>query len=140
MDTRTLKPKLGRWLSIEELKGLLDETPRSVCETIPVNRKLLEIASQFVEEREGWWEHPDWESFLDRLNSQGFQLPEEGKAPIGGILEIFKGYYHRDDFRAITEKRRNASPEDGKPSKPSPPRKARSGKRAQKGARHPNAR
>jgi len=106
MELKTLKPKLGRWLSIEELRGFLAAAPDDVCQGVPINRKLLEIASEFVEANNGWWEHPDWESYLDRLDREGFRLTEESKGHIGGILEIFKGYYHNHAFQAIAEKRR----------------------------------
>ena len=106
MELKNLKPKLGQWLTIEELRGVLAETPDDVFRQVPINRKLLEIASVFVEEQNGWWEHPDWEGFLERLNRDGFQLSKEVEPPIGSILEIFKDYYHRDSFQAIAEKRR----------------------------------
>jgi len=113
MKIKALKPELGHWLSIEELRGFLAETPREVCQGIPVNRKLLEIASEFVEERRGWWEHPDWESFLDKLNQEGFSLTEDVKAPIGNILEIFKAYYHNGNFETILEKcQKTQQPQD----------------------------
>jgi hypothetical protein len=106
MEIKNLKPKLGRWLTIDELRGFLAEMPDEVFQQVPINRKLLEVASVFVEEQNGWWEHPDWESFLERLDRNGFQLSEEVEPPIGSILEIFKDYYHRDRFEAIAEKRR----------------------------------
>jgi hypothetical protein len=106
MDLKNLKPILGRWLTIEELRGFLTETPEEVVQQVPINRKLLETASEFVEARQGRWEHPDWEGFLARLSNDGFRLSKELEPPIGNILEIFKAYYHRDGFEAIAEKRR----------------------------------
>ena len=106
MELKNLKPKLGRWLTIDELRGFLAEMPDEIFRQVPINRKLLEIASVFVEEQNGWWEHPDWEGFLERLGRDGFQLSQEVEPPIGSILEIFKDYYHRDRFEAIAEKRR----------------------------------
>ena len=106
MELKNLKPKFGRWLTIDELRGVLAETPDEVFQQVPINRKLLEIASVFVEEQNGWWEHPDWECFLERLGRDGFQLSKEVEPPIGHILEIFKDYYHRESFQAIAEKRR----------------------------------
>jgi hypothetical protein len=109
VEFKTLKPKFGRWLTIEELRGFLAEMPDEVFQKVPINRKLLERASEFVETQKGWWEHPDWESFLDRLSKDGFQLSKEVEPPIGNILEIFKEYYHAGRFQAITEKRRKAA-------------------------------
>jgi hypothetical protein len=106
MELKNLKPRFGQWLTIEELRRFLAETPDEVFQQVPINRKLLEIASLFVEEQNGWWEHPDWEGFLERLSKDGFQLSKELEPPIGGILEIFKDYYHRESFQAIAEKRR----------------------------------
>jgi hypothetical protein len=106
MELENLKPKFGRWLTIDELRGFLTETPDEVFQKVPINRKLLEIASEFVEQQQGRWEHPDWEGFLQRLSRDGFRLSKEVEPPIGSILEIFKDYYHRDSFQAITEKRR----------------------------------
>ncbi len=106
MELKNLKPKFGRWLTIDELRAFLAETPDEVFKQVPINRKLLETASEFVEEQNGWWEHPDWEGFLERLGKDGFQLSKEAEPPIGSILEIFKDYYHRDRFQAIAEKRR----------------------------------
>ena len=106
MELKSLKPKLGRWLTIEELKGLLAAMPDELCHGIPINRKLLEIASQFVEERGGWWEHPDWESYLNRLSQEGFELSQDANEAIGNILEIFKDYYREDNYQVITDKRR----------------------------------
>jgi hypothetical protein len=126
MDLKNLKPKLGRWLTIDELRGFLAETPEEVCEQVPINRKLLETASAFVEEQNGWWEHPDWEGFLERLGRDGFQLSREVEPPIGNILEIFKDYYHRNRFDTITEKRRKPPVR-----KASASRKARPSKRSQ---------
>ena len=108
MELKTLKPKLGRWLSIEELSNFLVDMPEDVCSSIPINRKLLEISSEFVEERRGGWEHPDWEDYLDRLLQEGYHLSDDTRAPIGSILEIFKEYYHNNSFQAIVEKRRKA--------------------------------
>jgi hypothetical protein len=106
MELKNLKPKFGRWLSIEELQGFLTEMPDEIFEQVPINRKLLEVASEFVEEQQGWWEHPDWEGFLERLSRDGFRLSKEVEPPIGSILEIFKEYYHRDGFETIVDKRR----------------------------------
>lgn len=106
MELKNLKPRFGRWLTIDELRGFLSETPDEVFQQVPINRELLEIASVFVEEQNGRWEHPDWEGFLERLNREGFQLSKEVEPPIGSILEIFKDYYHRDSFQAVAEKRR----------------------------------
>lgn len=131
MELSALKPKLGRWLSIRELKGFLAETPEEVCQGIPINRKLLEIASKFVEEKQGWWEHPDWEDYLDRLHKQGFSLSEECQAPIGNILEIFKDYYHNNNFEAIADKRRKpASRKSDSTRKPKAAKKANTHKTA----------
>lgn len=117
MELKNLKPKFGRWLTIDELRGFLTETPEEVFQKIPINRKLLEIASEFVEEQKGRWEHPDWEGFLDRLGRDGFQLSKEFEPPIGNILEIFKDYYHRDSFEAIAEKRRKPATRKTAPSR-----------------------
>ncbi len=106
MELKNLKPKFGRWLTIDELRAFLSETPDEVFKQVPINRKLLEIASVFVEQQNGWWEHPDWEGFLERLRGDGFQLSKDQEPPIGNILEIFKDYYHRDRFQTIAEKRR----------------------------------
>jgi hypothetical protein len=110
MELKDLKPKFGRWLAIDELRGFLAETPHQVFEQVPINRKLLETASEFVEKQQGQWEHPDWEGFLERLGKDGFQLSREAEPQIGNILEIFKGYYHRNNFEAITDKRRKPAP------------------------------
>jgi len=106
MELKNLKPILGQWLTIDELRGFLTETPEEVVQQVPINRKLLETASEFVEERQGRWEHPEWEGFLARLSNDGFHLSKEVEPPIGNILEIFKAYYQRNGFQAIAEKRR----------------------------------
>jgi len=106
MEIKNLKPRFGRWLTIDELRSFLAETPDQVFEQVPINRKLLEIASEFVEEQKGRWEHPAWEGFLERLGRDGFNLTKEVEPPIGNILEIFKAYYHTDRFEAIADKRR----------------------------------
>lgn len=110
MDLKALKPKLGRWLTLDELREQLSRMPEEICEGIPINRKLLETASEFVEARRGWWEHADWEAFLQNLQGQGYRLSEEHRAPIGSILEIFKKYYHADNFGEVVEKRRKGGP------------------------------
>ena len=115
MELKNLKPKFGRWLTIDELRGFLAETPEEVFQQVPINRKLLEVASEFVEEQQGRWEHPDWEGFLERLSRDGFRLSKEVEPPIGNILEIFKNYYHRDSYEEISEKRRK--PETRKPTR-----------------------
>lgn len=115
MELKNLKPRFGRWLTIDELRGFLSETPDQVFEQVPINRRLLEIASEFVEEQKGWWEHPAWEGFLERLGRDGFNLTREVEPPIGNILEIFKAYYHTERFEAIVDKRRKpASPKTGR--------------------------
>jgi hypothetical protein len=106
MEMKDLKSRFGRWLTIDELRGLLAETPEEVFDRLPINRKLLETASEFVENQRGWWEHPDWEGFLQTLTGDGFQVSKDLEPPIGNILEIFKQYYHQDRFQAIIEKRR----------------------------------
>lgn len=110
MDLKALKPKLGRWLTLDELREQLGRMPEEICEGIPINRKLLETASEFVEARRGRWEHADWEAFLQELQSRGYRLSEEHRAPIGSILEIFKKYYHANNFQEVTEKRRKGGP------------------------------
>ena len=121
MELKTLKPKLGRWLTIEELRGFLTEVPDEVFQQVPINRRLLERASEFVEAQKGWWEHPDWEGFLERLGNDGFQLSEEVEPPIGNILEIFKEYYHTGRFQAIAEKRRKPTTRKAAPSRKTGP-------------------
>ncbi len=106
MKLKILKLTLGHWLSINELKGFLLEMPDEVFQRIPVNRKLLEFASEFVEERRGWWEHPDWEFFLDKLDNEGFSPLVDVHVPIGNILEIFKSYYHSGNFHKIVNARK----------------------------------
>ena len=69
MDQKALKSKLGRWLQIIELQNFFTQMPSEIFEKTPFNRKLLEIASKFVEDQNGWWEHPGWEGFLDLLQS-----------------------------------------------------------------------
>jgi hypothetical protein len=115
MELKQLKTKFGQWLTIDELRALLAETPAEVFQQVPINRKLLEIASEFVEAQKGWWEHPEWEAFLDRLSRDGFHLSKELEPPIGNILEIFKAYYHTDSFQKIAEKRRK--PANKKPAR-----------------------
>ncbi len=128
MELEKLKPKFGRWLTIDELRGFLTEMPDEVFRRVPINRKLLETASVFVEQQNGWWEHPDWERFLERLRGDGYQLSTELEPPIGSILEIFKDYYHRDRFQAIAEKRRKPSvrkaSRSGKTARPSSVKRA----------------
>jgi len=127
MELKTLKPKLGRWLAIEELRGFLADAPEGVCHDLPINRKLLEMASEFVEEKNGRWEHPDWEAYLERLHREGYRLNEESKGSVGGILEIFKAYYHNHDFPLIAEKRRKpANPTAASAQKPAANRRSRS--------------
>ena len=131
MELKNLKTKFGQWLTIDELRGFLAETPDEVFQQVPINRKLLEVASEFVEEQQGQWEHPDWEGFLERLSRDGFRLSKEVEPPIGNILEIFKQYYHRDSFEAIAEKRRK--PETRKTPrsrKTQPPGKGQAAKQA----------
>ena len=109
MELKKLKPKLGSWLTIEKLRDHLIRIPKEIYKGIPITRELLETASEFVEGKKGAWEHADWESFLQQLHAQGFHLSEEHKAPIGNILEIFKKYYHSDNFEEVIEKRRSAT-------------------------------
>ena len=97
-------------------RGFLTETPDEVFQQVPINRRLLEIASEFVEKQKGWWEHPDWEGFLARLSGDGFHLSKEVEPPIGNILEIFKDYYQSDRFQAIVEKRRKSGTRKTAPS------------------------
>lgn len=106
MELKALKPKLGNWLSIQELRDHLSHMPKELLEAIPIDRTLLETAAEFVEEKRGWWEHAEWESFLQNLHVKGFHLSEEHRAPIGSILEIFKKYYQAENFQEVTEKRR----------------------------------
>jgi len=131
MELKNLKPKFGRWLTIEELRDFLAETPDEVFEQVPINRRLLEIASEFVEKQKGWWEHPDWEGFLVRLSKDGFHLSEEVQPPIGNILEIFKDYYRSDRFQAIAEIRRKPAT---RKTAPSPKTRSPNKKQAQKHA------
>jgi len=125
MEIETLKPKLGRWLSIEELKGFFAQTPEEICKGIPINRKFLESASRFVEEKHGWWEHPDWEAYLNSLRDEGFKLTDEARDQIGYILEIFKAYYHGDNFKAITDKRRKPAGRRASTTRKTKPRSAK---------------
>jgi len=121
MDVNTLKTKLGRWLTIDEIRDLLTNLPDNTVNGIPVNRKLLEAASEFVEQKSGWWEHDDWNGWLAALGEQGFNTPEEFHPIIGSVLEIFKSCYHRGEFDAVVEKRRKPAP----PRAPRAPKKTR---------------
>ncbi len=118
MDQKALKAKLGRWLQISELYDALTEMPPEIFEKTPFNRNMLETASKFVENQCGRWEHPDWEAFLNLLENEGHDLSDQGKASVGNILEIFKQYYHKDEFQTVIDKRR----------KPSTPRKPHTNK------------
>ena len=131
MELKNLKPKFGRWLTIEELRDFLAETPDEVFQQVPINRRLLEIASEFVEKQKGWWEHPDWEGFLARLSRDGFHLSKEVEPPIGNILEIFKDYYQSDRFQAISEIRRKPA---ARKAAPSPKTRSPNRKQAEKQA------
>jgi len=117
MNVQSLKPKLGRWLFLEDLKNTLSEIPEDTGNEIPVNRKLLETASDFVEEKNAGWDHADWAGFLARLEGQGFKLSDSSRDHVGRVLEVFKSYYQQGDFEAVREKKRKPAP---------PPRRGRS--------------
>jgi len=122
MCEKTLKTRFGRWLSIDELRDLFTHLPGDTVHTVPVNRKLLETASEFVEKKNGWWEHHDWNGFLETLDEQGFRTSQEFQPAIGSILEIFKTCYHRGEFSTVVEKRRQpAAPRSPRTSKKARP-------------------
>ena len=128
MHDKTLKTRFGRWLSIDELRDLFTHLPEDTVHTVPVNRKLLETASEFVEKKSGWWEHRDWSGFLESLDEQGFRTSQEFQPAIGSILEIFKTRYQRGEFGTVVEKRRKATPprtNRNARKSPTPPAKGR---------------
>jgi len=129
MDVNALKPKLGRWLAIGEVQDLLSQQPDDLVNGVPVNRKLMEAALLFVEQRSGWWDHEEWNGFLAGLWEQGFQVSEQNHALIGSLLEVFKAYYHRGEFQVVAEKKRKPTaprkPAAAKKKAPAPARAAR---------------
>ena len=110
MEAQAIKPKLGRWLNIKELEGFITDTPSDIVQGIPINRKLLEIASEFVERQNGWWEHPDWESFLNILSTEGYNLSEEVQASIGKPKCSIVLFNRIQYFRSLIVSRINTIP------------------------------
>ncbi len=57
-------------------------------------QKLLSLAGKFIAERNGEWNHGDWETFLDEAGKLGFDHNDEAKRNLGNMLEAGKYFYH----------------------------------------------
>ena len=60
--------------------------------THPVT-KVLKSAFEFVEAKNGCWNHDEWEAFCKDAHDSGIQLFPENEAALGAILESVRQLY-----------------------------------------------
>ena len=55
--------------------------------------KVLTSACEFVEAKNGCWNHEEWEAFCKDAHDSGIQLFPENEAALGAILENVRQLY-----------------------------------------------
>ena len=56
-------------------------------------KDMLDKGKSFIEEKKGEWDHIQWDSLLNDVQSKGSQLTDEAKHRFGEALEGMKGIY-----------------------------------------------
>ncbi|WP_420266884.1 hypothetical protein [Candidatus Magnetominusculus dajiuhuensis] len=54
---------------------------------------LIELASKFVEQQGGKWDHTAWLEFLSNIQRKGFYLSNDMQSYLGSMLESMKKLY-----------------------------------------------
>ncbi|MBF0459330.1 MAG: hypothetical protein HQK99_15680 [Nitrospirae bacterium] len=54
---------------------------------------LIELASKFVEQQGGKWDHTAWLEFLSNIQKKGFYLSNDMQSYLGSMLESMKKLY-----------------------------------------------
>ncbi|MCG6550798.1 MAG: hypothetical protein L7F77_00615 [Candidatus Magnetominusculus sp. LBB02] len=54
---------------------------------------LIELASKFVEQQDGKWDHLAWLDFLSNIQKKGFYLSNDMQSFLGSMLESMKSLY-----------------------------------------------
>jgi hypothetical protein len=63
---------------------------------MPANNQLktvVTLASKFIEQKKGFWEHADWEDLLGQVAKAGITATDEVKINLGNMLESGKFFY-----------------------------------------------
>lgn len=55
---------------------------------------LIKLASQFVEQQKGAWDHTAWMDFISDLQKKGLETNEEFKSQLGTVVESMKNVYN----------------------------------------------
>lgn len=57
-------------------------------------KTVLDLASKFVHDKGGAWNHDEWESALKQVEETGMAVEDEVKRHFGNLLEAAKYFYH----------------------------------------------
>lgn len=55
--------------------------------------ELTRLASEFVTQQQGMWDHSAWLDFLARVQGRGIEMSADMQANLGGLLEAMKEYH-----------------------------------------------
>mgnify|MGYP007011821772 CR=1 FL=1 len=91
-------------------------------------KSILDFASRFVKDREGEWNHEDWEQALKKVEDAGVAAEEEVKRHFGNVLEAAKYFYQLEtsqEASAAATKPRTAKPAAKAKAKSKPKAKAK---------------
>ncbi len=64
---------------------------------MPANNKtfkaVISLATKFVEQKKGSWNHADWEDLLGQVGKAGVPVTDEVKIKLGSLLETSKFFF-----------------------------------------------
>jgi predicted flap endonuclease-1-like 5' DNA nuclease len=68
------------------------ETRKATKQTVPFD-ELTSLASEFVTQQQGMWDHSAWLDFLARVQGRGIEVSADMQANLGGLVEAMKEYH-----------------------------------------------
>jgi predicted flap endonuclease-1-like 5' DNA nuclease len=68
------------------------KTRMATKHTVPFD-ELARLASEFVTQQQGMWDHSAWLDFLARAQGGGIEMSADMQANLGGLLEAMKEYH-----------------------------------------------
>jgi hypothetical protein len=83
------------------------ETPMASKQAVPFD-ELTRLASEFVKQQQGMWDHSAWLDFLARVQGRGIEMSADMQANLGGLLEAMKEYHTAVSSTADMEKAMSA--------------------------------
>lgn len=73
-------------------------------------KSILDLATRFVKDQGGNWNHTEWESALKKVEEAGVAAEEEVKRHFGNLLEATKYFYQLETAQEVEKTPRSAKP------------------------------